>query len=53
MKCIKKHGEIKRVRDAEASNLVNNEDWIYCPKKEWKEYKNSSKKDTPNVSNND
>ena len=37
MKCIKKHGEIKRVRDEEARTLVEEQGWKYCPKSEWKE----------------
>lgn len=36
MKCIKKHGEIKRVRDKEADKMVSERGWDYCPKREWK-----------------
>jgi hypothetical protein len=39
MKCIKKHGEIKRVSDEKAEKLVNHNGWAYCPKHEWKEYR--------------
>jgi len=37
MKCIKKHGEIRRVSDSQAVTLVKDNGWTYCPKKEWKE----------------
>jgi len=36
MKCIKKHGEIKRVNDSDADKMVAEEGWSYCPKSEWK-----------------
>jgi hypothetical protein len=36
MKCIKKHGEIKRVSDEKAMRLVTTRGWEYCPKHEWK-----------------
>ena len=36
MKCIKKHGEIKRVSEKKAEMLVA-QGWVYCPKHEWKE----------------
>lgn len=45
MKCIKKHGEIKRVRDNDARNLVATQDWSFCPKSEWKMKTGKSKKD--------
>ena len=37
MKCIKKHGKIKRVSDDQASDMVSEKGWEYCPKHEWKE----------------
>jgi hypothetical protein len=37
MKCVKKHGEIKRVNDNLAKQLVEEHNWSYCPKSEWKE----------------
>ena len=36
MKCVKKHGEIKRVSDDQAGEMVE-KGWSYCPKHEWKE----------------
>ena len=39
MKCIKKHGEIKRVNDNQAETMVKEEGWNYCPKSEWKALK--------------
>jgi hypothetical protein len=39
MKCIKKDGKIKRVRDQEARKLVEDNGWIFIPKKEWKSSK--------------
>jgi len=36
MKCIKKHGEVKRVTNKEAEEMVK-KGWEYCPKREWKE----------------
>lgn len=36
MKCIKKDGKIKRVRDKEARELVEDKGWIFIPKSEWK-----------------
>jgi len=45
MKCIKKHGEIKRVSDSEAHEMVSNKEWNYCPKKEWKEKTRGSAKE--------
>lgn len=36
MKCIKKHGKIKRVKDDVAHSLVMDDGWEYCPKSEWK-----------------
>lgn len=44
MKCIKKHGVIKRVQDAIAATLVNKRGWEYCPKSEWKEKVRDTKK---------
>ena len=44
MKCIKKHGVIKRVSDAEAINLVNEKGWEFCPKSEWKKSVRDEKK---------
>lgn len=43
MKCIKKHGVIKRVKDSEAIKAVN-EGWEYCPKSEWKKEVRDAKK---------
>ena len=41
MKCIRKHGEIRRVKDKEAIEKVTKHGWEYCPKSEWKKvYKN-------------
>ena len=37
MKCVKKHGEIKRVKDEVALEMVHEKGWEYCPKHEWKE----------------
>jgi hypothetical protein len=37
MKCVKKHGEIKRVSDDQAFEMVKQKGWEYCPKHEWKE----------------
>lgn len=37
MKCIKKHGEIRRVSDEKARTFVTERGWVYCPKHEWKE----------------
>jgi hypothetical protein len=37
MKCIKKHGKIKRVSDEQALVMVPEKGWEYCPKREWKE----------------
>ena len=38
MKTIKNNsGEVKRVDDATARNLVDGKLWFYCPKNEWKE----------------
>ena len=37
MKCIKKHGEIKRIKDEQANEMVGQKGWGYCPKREWKE----------------
>lgn len=37
MKCIKKHGKIKRVSDDQAFDMVKEKGWEYCPKREWKE----------------
>lgn len=37
MKCIKKHGVIKRVTNEKAEILVNEKDWKYWPKSKWKE----------------
>lgn len=48
MKCIKKHGEIKRLKNDVAEELVSNEGWNYCSKSEWKKEvrdKKSSKND--------
>ena len=39
MKCIEKHGEIKRVEDRIAENLVIKDGWKYCSKSEWKKDK--------------
>lgn len=36
MKCVKKEGQIKRVSDKLAQDLVAGGDWKYCPKSEWK-----------------
>lgn len=36
MKCVKKHGKIKRVNDEVAEELVNDKGWEYCSKSEWK-----------------
>ena len=36
MKCVKKHGEIKRVSDIDAEKMVTENGWDYCPKSEWK-----------------
>ncbi len=37
MKCVKKHGEIKRVSNEWAERMVDKQNWEYCPKSEWKE----------------
>ena len=37
MKCIKKHEEIKRVKDDQARKMVAEKGWEYCPKHELKE----------------
>jgi len=37
MKCVKKHGDIKRVTDEKAVLMVSEKGWNYCPKHEWKE----------------
>ena len=37
MKCIKKEGVIKRVKDDVAKIAVEENGWKYCPKSEWKE----------------
>lgn len=36
MKCVKKHGEIKRVSNEKAEVMVDEKGWEYCPKHEWK-----------------
>jgi hypothetical protein len=37
MKCVKTvNGSIMRVKDQEAAELVDNVDYFYCPKWEWK-----------------
>jgi len=36
MKCIKKHGEIKRVADSQAAEMIK-KGWVYCPKHQWKQ----------------
>lgn len=36
MKCIKKHGKIKRVHDDQARVMVEEQGWDYCSKSEWK-----------------
>jgi len=36
MKCVKKHGEIKRVKNEVALEMVYNQGWKFCPKSEWK-----------------
>lgn len=36
MKCIEKHGEIKRVENEVAEKLVLEQAWKYCSKSEWK-----------------
>lgn len=38
-KCIQKGDEVKRVRDDEARELVDNKGWKYIPKSEWKRLK--------------
>ena len=46
MKCIKKHGEIKRLKDSHALELIEAGDgWVYCPKSEWKLKNKKSDKD--------
>lgn len=40
MKCVKKGNEIVRVKDDKAKNMVEEKGWVYCPKSEYKEYKN-------------
>lgn len=42
MKCIKKHGEIKRVSDDQAHQMVAEKGWNYCPKSEWKALRKKS-----------
>jgi len=37
MKCIEKHGDVKRVSDEVAADMVDNKGWVYCPKSKWKE----------------
>ncbi len=37
MKCIEKHGDIKRVKNEVAENMVDKKGWVYCPKSKWKE----------------
>ncbi len=37
MKCVKKHGEIKRLSNELAEKMVDGHGWEYCPKHEWKE----------------
>lgn len=38
MKCVKKDTQkIRRVSDSQAANMVDNKEWNYCPKHEWKE----------------
>lgn len=36
MKCIKKDGKIRRVKDAKAFGMVHGAGWAWCPKNEWK-----------------
>jgi len=45
MKCVKTaNGSVMRVSDEEARNLVDNKDYHYCPKSEWKLTRKTSKK---------
>jgi len=44
MKCIKKHGVIKRIRNNKAILAVEEDGWEYCPKSEWKEKVRDAKK---------
>lgn len=44
MKCIEKHGDIKRVKDEVAADMVDNKEWSYCPKSKWKEATRKNKK---------
>lgn len=37
MKCIEKHGEIRRVSDSDARIFVEKRGWVYCPKWKWKD----------------
>ena len=43
MKCIKKHGKIRRVSDELARKLVNTDKYKFCPKHEWKEQNKKEK----------
>ena len=46
MKCVKTaNGFIMRVKDKKARELVDNTNYYYCSKSEWKKYKKSKKKD--------
>lgn len=36
MKTIKNNTEVKRVNDREATKMVRDGIWKYCPKSEWK-----------------
>jgi hypothetical protein len=36
MKCVKKEGKMKRVKDEIALTLTTKLGWEYCPKSEWK-----------------
>jgi len=42
MKCIEKHGVIKRVKDEVAEDMVD-KGWAYCPKSKWKDATRSKK----------
>jgi len=45
MKCVKTaNGFIMRVKDKKARELVDNTNYYYCSKSEWKKYKKSKKK---------
>jgi hypothetical protein len=50
MKCIRfpKTGEIRRVADQKASNLVRSNGWEYIPKAVWKEQVRDIKKSKKN-----